>query len=142
MTTATHITLFELVKRLPKNLKPEHYDIMIGDCFKFTHKEADDIVRAANILVAKFTVQKTTKPALRCMAFVGDNLCHAEIKDNGHNHSGFCESCYYPGISNDYLLYKTYREEGYSRDEALGLACIGNNIAKSIVVKEKENKRY
>ena len=36
----------------------------------------------------------------------------------------------------------TYRAEGYSRDEALGLACIGNNIAKSIVVKEKENKRY
>ena len=143
MTSIIYINLFELVKRLPKELKPEHYDVLIGDCFKFTAKEADDVVKAANIIISKINGKRKELTFQRCTAFKGGVTCYAEIKDKGVEHSGFCESCFYPGIVADYALYKTCRAEGYSRKEALELSGIDSTLSDAKkTVTETKKKRY
>jgi hypothetical protein len=48
--------------------------------------------------------------------------CQSVVTDNGAEESGYCESCYWPGIAEANQKYEELVQEGYSRVEAAELS--------------------
>ncbi len=124
MTTNKPVILFELVKRLPKELKPEYFDALVGGCFQFTVNEADLIVKAANIIVSKGKPSVPAKVFKNCRAFKFGKTCGNKLESVSSGESGFCETCYHPAIVSDYAIYDEHRKDGYTREEAARFAGI------------------
>ncbi len=58
------------------------------------------------------------EPGSKCRGLLQTTTCHNPIQNKGVNSSGFCETCWYPSIEEDYKAYQELRKEGYTRDEA------------------------
>lgn len=54
-----------------------------------------------------------------CLGRLTSTRCKQDLRDpKVQSTHGFCERCYYPGIEEEYELYKQYREEGRSQHES------------------------
>jgi hypothetical protein len=64
----------------------------------------------------------TTYTKCRAVRVVG--ICGNAIEDNGVNGEGFCQDCWTSDLAERHELYRQFREEGSSREEAIELADI------------------
>lgn len=58
----------------------------------------------------------------KCKSVRVVGICGKEIINGGVNGEGYCEDCWTPDIAERHDLYRNYREEGSSREEAIELA--------------------
>lgn len=77
---------------------------------------------------SKQETQEIKTPALdrskRCQAVQLVGVCGNPITDGGVEHSGFCEECWTVDIVTAHELYREYRADGVSRNEAIEKAMI------------------
>jgi hypothetical protein len=64
----------------------------------------------------------TTYAKCRAVRVVG--ICGNAIENNGVNGEGFCQDCWTSDLAERHELYRKFREEGSSREEAIELADI------------------
>lgn len=145
------VKLHGVVSNLPEDLTYAEYIDLVGDQTEFTREEADDIIRRGKSLriaipeaieppVAApieevvtsvvLEVEAPTAPVYMrdpdayCKGLLERSACNSPIEHRGVEESGFCETCWYPSILNDYHEYKDLRKEGYSRNDAAAMAGI------------------
>lgn len=147
------VRLYDVVNRLPSDMKADEFYRLVGTRTAFTEQEADEIVE--NCLAIRLPEMNTKDadpidklvdnvvspvkqkdevppsapahyrdPDKFCRGLLVKNACNASIENKGVVGSGFCDSCWYPDIVEDYATYREHRQEGYNRNEALQMAGI------------------
>lgn len=65
----------------------------------------DKVIKETNRMSATF-----------CKALINNRTCHAPLGE--HAEDGFCDSCWYDGITDVYAYYRALRKEGIPQKEA------------------------
>lgn len=145
------VKLIEVVNALPPDLAYADFIELAGHATSFTRAEADEIIRRGNSMhkatsgageppvvapneTAVTSVVQEPEALLKpvymrdadayCKGLLERSACNTPINNKGVLESGFCDTCWYPSIADDYQEYKALRDEGFKRNEAAVMAGI------------------